>query len=138
MKQYGKSISSSDWVHIYKVHIHSITILPPRMFLTEKYSSKIIYIKTLDYSLLFYYKLGHLTQIYISIISMQTLIRVNAHLPVFSSSVLGVLGLLMISTKWFSTSGIYFEVSDPEMSTKTLQNIHGPLEISLFQNYFVS
>lgn len=36
------------------------------------------------------------------------------HLPVFSSSVLGVLGLLIITTKWLSTRGIYFDVSGPE------------------------
>lgn len=38
----------------------------------------------------------------------------KCHLPVFSSSVLGVLGLLIITTKWLSTRGIYFDVSGPE------------------------
>lgn len=45
---------------------------------------------------------------------MYTMSERSHHLPVFSRSVLGVLGLLMISTRLLSTRGIYFEVSGPE------------------------
>lgn len=53
---------------------------------------------------------------------------VEHHLPVFSSNVLGVLGLLMISTKWLSTRGIYFDVSGPE-KIKTRQVIIGVIGV---------
>lgn len=46
----------------------------------------------------------------------------KGHLPVFSSSVLGVLGLFIISTSWFRNRGIYFDVSGPE-STRQYRSI---------------